>query len=409
MNILQLPKTATISKRLQIDLPTSKSMSNRALILHRLGNGKITITNLSEARDTTLLLNLLNSTDEILDAQDAGTTFRFLTAYCCAINRKSIITGTDRMKQRPIKPLVDALLAIGFNIQYLEKEGFPPLQILPIENFQSLRHKVEIKADVSSQFISALLMIAPTLPKGLTIALQGEIVSKTYWEQTIKMLQQCAIEVHIHNNEISILSKELATTHFKIEADWTSAYYWLSLLALNPKGSMILKDLKLNSVQGDSKAIKFLNIFGIHVEEFPNGLLFTKQESDFPKDVSLNFNFSSYPDLAQTFMVLCVAKNIEANFSGLSTLSIKESNRIAAMQNELKKCGFECLKQDDDSYQLKGNLKLPETPIQTYNDHRMAMSFAPLSALGNIAIENPAVVAKSYPHFWQQWQSLLRG
>lgn len=406
MSTIQLNKITTIPFQYNPKLPSSKSMSNRALILHKLSNGRITITNLSEANDTKLLWNLLNSAETILNAEDAGTTARFLTAYCCVVNQNATITGTERMKQRPIKPLVDALSNIGFNIQYTEKEGFVPVQISALEDWKNIKNEVEIEAGISSQFISALMMIAPILPKGLTINLKGNIVSEPYLELTLKMLKQCKVEAKMSNKQIVIPSTLLATTNFEIEADWTNAFYWIALVSLLPKSKILLPHLKLNSIQGDAKAIKFLNLFGVEAEQFPNGVQFKSNGFNFPTNIEVDFNFSSYPDLAQTFIVLCAAKNLRANFTGLSTLKIKETNRVEAMQQELKKCGVELVETKDDYYKLSGSFHLPALPISTYNDHRMAMSFAPLAALGNITIENLEVVQKSYPDFWQQWQRL---
>lgn len=406
MNTIQLNKVTQIPFQYNPKLPGSKSMSNRALILHKISKGRITVTNLSEANDTKLLWKLLNTTETTLDAEDAGTTMRFLTAFCCVTNQKVVVTGNERMKQRPIKPLVDALSHIGFNIQYMDREGFPPLQIIPIEDFKNLKNEVEIEAGISSQFISALMMIAPNLPNGLNIILKGNKVSEPYLELTFNMLKQCKVDAKMSHDKIIIPNTILATTNFDIEADWTNAYYWVALISLLPKSKILMPHLKLNSMQGDAKAIKFLNAFGVEVEQFPNGVQFRNSGFTFPSNIEIDFNFSSYPDLAQTFIVLSAAKNLRANFTGLSTLKIKETNRVDALQKELNKCGVELIETKDDYYKLKGTFKMPLLPISTYNDHRMAMSFAPLSTIGNITIENPLVTQKSYPDFWKQWQGL---
>ncbi len=401
-----LHKVNTLPFRFSVEIPSSKSMSNRALILHKLSGEKITVQHLSEARDTKILWELLSSNSEVLDAQDAGTTLRFLTAYCCAVNRKSIITGTERMKSRPVKPLVDALCAIGFSVRYLEKDGFPPLQILPIENSSALRSEVEIDASVSSQFISALMMIAPVLPAGLTIRWKGAAVSEPYLQLTHYMLKQCKVNITMNANSITIAPALFAPVNFSIEADWSNAYYWIALVALLPNSKMLLKHVQLKSLQGDAQAAKLLSMFGVHAEQLPNGLSIENTGFSFPKTVSVNLNFMAHPDLAQTFMVLCAAKNIQARFSGLSTLAIKETNRIEAMQAELKKCGVALVQTDSDMYELQGEFVQPQEPICTYKDHRMAMSFAPLAALGMVEIEEPEVVEKSYPNFWKQWALL---
>lgn len=407
MSNIQLVSINKIPANFAVQLPSSKSMSNRALILHQLSKGKITIGNLSDARDTQILLDLLNSQSPILNAQDAGTAFRFLVAWACVENKNVIITGTERMKQRPIKPLVEALRSLGFRLSYPENEGFPPVQITPINDFKLLKNEVEIDATVSSQFVSALMMIAPIFPNGLKIKLKGSAISEPYLLLTQKMLQLCKINVVFTHNVIAIPAMPLQAAHFEIEPDWTNAFYWIALCALIPNSKIKLNNLRLNSLQGDAQAIKFLNLFGVSLEQFPTFILVKNNGFAFPVNIQLQLNFSAYPDLAQTFMVLCAAKNMKVTFTGLSTLAIKETNRIVAMQNELKKCGVFLVQTATDVYELNGHFQLPNEAIETYNDHRMAMSFAPLAALGNITINHSEVVAKSYPNFWKEWCSLF--
>lgn len=406
MSDIQLVNIKKIPANFAVQLPSSKSMSNRALILHQLSKGKITIGNLSEARDTQILFDLLNSQSTILDAQDAGTAFRFLVAWACVENKNVIITGTERMQQRPIKPLVDALKNIGFNLTYLANEGFPPVKITPISDFSLLREEVEIDATVSSQFVSALMLIAPRLPNGLKIILRGQTISEPYLLLTQKMLLQCKINVVFKHHVIAISAMPFQAAHFEIEPDWTNAFYWIALCAIIPKSKIKLGNLNLNSLQGDAQAIKFLNLFGVSLEQFPDYVLVKNNGIHFLENVQVQLNFSAHPDLAQTFMVLCAAKNIKAAFTGLSTLAIKETNRITAMQNELKKCGVVLVQKANDLFELSGDFHLPNEAINTYHDHRMAMSFAPLSALGSITINHPEVVAKSYPNFWKEWSRL---
>jgi len=406
MNTLSLRIHAK-QQLVKINLPASKSISNRALILQKLGGGKITIGNLSEARDSQRLLELLQSNEIELNVNDAGTSMRFLCAYCCVANRKSIVTGSDRMLQRPIKPLVDALKAIGFNISYSGNEGFPPIVIEPIENFNQLKGEVELRGDVSSQFISALIMIAPLLPKGLLVKLLPPVTSQPYIDMSIAMLKEAGIKVEQKENSIRIVSQPFQKAHFEIEADWTNAFYWFSVCALLPSSTFLLQHLSLDSIQGDKAVADWMKLFGVVANQQKEGVVISTQHFLIPENVGLHFNFINHPDVAQTVIVLCAAKNIQATFRGLQSLRIKETDRIAALQNELAKCGVQLVDVGDDSFKLQGAFIFPSEVINTYNDHRMAMAFAPLAALDKIEIEAPWVVEKSYPTFWKELEKLL--
>jgi len=406
MNTLSLRIHAK-QQLVKINLPASKSISNRALILQKLGGGKITIGNLSEARDSQRLLELLQSNEIELNVNDAGTSMRFLCAYCCVANRKSIVTGSDRMLQRPIKPLVDALKAIGFNISYSGNEGFPPIVIEPIENFNQLKGEVELRGDVSSQFISALIMIAPLLPKGLLVKLLPPVTSQPYIDMSIAMLKEAGIKVEQKENSIRIVSQPFQKAHFEIEADWTNALYWFSVCALLPSSTFLLQHLSLDSIQGDKAVADWMKLFGVVANQQKEGVVISTQQFLIPENVGLHFNFINHPDVAQTVIVLCAAKNIQATFRGLQSLRIKETDRIAALQNELAKCGVQLVDVGDDSFKLQGAFIFPSEVINTYNDHRMAMAFAPLAGLSKIEIEAPWVVEKSYPTFWKELEKLL--
>lgn len=406
MNTLSLRIHAK-QQLVKINLPASKSISNRALILQKLGGGKITIGNLSEARDSQRLLELLQSNEIELNVNDAGTSMRFLCAYCCVANRKSIVTGSDRMLQRPIKPLVDALKAIGFNISYSGNEGFPPIVIEPIENFNQLKGEVELRGDVSSQFISALIMIAPLLPKGLLVKLLPPVTSQPYIDMSIAMLKEAGIKVEQKENSIRIVSQPFQKAHFEIEADWTNALYWFSVCALLPSSTFLLQHLSLDSIQGDKAVADWMKLFGVVANQQKEGVVISTQQFLIPENVGLHFNFINHPDVAQTVIVLCAAKNIQATFRGLQSLRIKETDRIAALQNELAKCGVQLVDVGDDTFKLQGAFIFPSEVINTYNDHRMAMAFAPLAALDKIEIEAPWVVEKSYPTFWKELEKLL--
>ena len=406
MNTLSLRIQAK-QQPVKIDLPASKSMSNRALILQKLGGGKITIGNLSEARDSMHLYELLQSNEVELNVYDAGTSMRFLCAYCCVANRKSIITGSDRMLERPIQPLVDALKAIGFNISYSGKEGFPPIAIEPLENFNQLKSEVEVRGDISSQFISGLLMIAPFLPKGLHVKLLPPIASQPYIVMSIAMLKGAGIKVQQKENSIKIESQPLQKMHFEIEADWTNALYWFSVCAMLPASTFVLQHLSLNTIQGDRAIADWMKLFGVVASQEKEGVVISTQQFVIPEKVGLHFNFNNHPDVAQTIIVLCAAKNVTATFTGLQSLRIKETDRIAALQNELAKCGVQLVDAGNDTFKLQGVFRFPTEMISTYNDHRMAMAFAPLAALGKLEIEAPWVVEKSYPAFWKELEKLL--
>ncbi len=403
----------TLSLRVQakqqsvkINLPASKSISNRALILQKLGGGKITIGNLSEARDSQRLFELLQSNEVELNVNDAGTSMRFLCAYCCITNRKSIITGSDRMLERPIQPLVGALQTIGFNISYSGTESFPPIAVEPLDNFNQLKSEVELRGDVSSQFVSALLMIAPFLPKGLLMKLLPPIASQPYIDMSIAMLKAAGIKAEQKENSIKIAAQPLQKTHFEIEADWTNALYWFSICALLPTSTFVLQHLSLDSIQGDRTIADWMKLFGVVSNQQKEGVVISTEQFLIPEKVGLHFNFMNHPDVAQTIIVLCAAKNIHATFTGLQSLRIKETDRIAALQNELAKCDVQLVDAGNETFKLQGVFRFPSEIINTYNDHRMAMAFAPLAALGKLEIEAPWVVEKSYPAFWKELEKL---
>lgn len=380
-----------------IQLESSKSESNRALIINALaGRNPTNIQNLSKARDTQTMLNLLTGQPEIYDVKDAGTTMRFLTAFLAIHGNGEIITGTDRMKNRPIGLLVDALRLLGAKIEYLEKEGYPPLQIHRIEQQQT--NKISIQGNVSSQYISALLMIAPMLPKGLELTLTSEIFSRPYIEMTLSLMKAFGVKSKWNANTISITSQSYTSTEYTIEGDWSGASYWYSFVSMAPVGSQIaLPTLRKNSMQGDIAIAKIMDGLGVETH-FESDRVLAKKKSINQKELSLDFK--DCPDLAQTVMVSAAVNGIILNMTGLESLKIKETDRIAAMQNELTKIGAS-LKEDEHSWKLIPTSKLPdEVEIETYEDHRMAMAFAPLCTKMSATISDPMVVEKSYPGFW---------
>lgn len=375
-------------------LPASKSLSNRALILAALANGESKIQNLSNANDTQLMQRLINATGEVIDVEDAGTTMRFLTAYFAATNQSKILTGTPRMKQRPIGILVDALRKIGAKINYLENDGYPPHEIVAFSNQQN--SAIEIKGDVSSQFISALMMIAPGLPKGLTLKLLGKVGSLPYIEMTAGLMKIFGVDAKMQNGVIQIAAQNYSSASLTIESDWSNASYWFAFTALASEATITLPRLFKDSLQGDQAIIAIMDNLGVAATWRDEDLLLTKKDAN----ASITWDFTHCPDLAQTVAVVCAAKGIEGNFTGLESLRVKETDRINALQIELKKIGADFI-ESDHSWRLIPSISLPQKQtFETYEDHRMAMAFAPLATLMDIEIIDPKVVRKSYPTFW---------
>ncbi len=401
----------------KIALASSKSESNRALIINALSdgfeeNGLSNLQNLSTARDTQTMIRLLASSDLTADVIDAGTTMRFLTAYFAATNQSKIMTGTPRMCERPIGILVDALQTLGAEIEYLDNEGYPPLKIKGFSEQKS--SEITIRGDVSSQYISALLMIAPTLPQGLIIHLTGELGSIPYIKMTLE--QMCAFgvnyEVNWESKTLKIEPSVYQSTSYKIESDWSGASYWYSIVALSAfeESQVELLGLKENSLQGDSGIVNIMAHLGVKSTFTADGVLLTK----IPAEKTLSWDFTNCPDLAQTVAVTCVAKGIVATFTGIESLKIKETDRVVALQNELQKFGGELVEVNKNtSYEVRSTLTLSikHSPliIKTYDDHRMAMAFAPLAMLMDVTIDEPNVVVKSYPSFWTDLSLVLNG
>jgi 3-phosphoshikimate 1-carboxyvinyltransferase len=383
-----------------VKLPGSKSESNRALIINALSGNNSELRNLSTSSDTKLLQNALAFQETLIDIQDAGTAMRFLTAYFAATHQDKTLTGSPRMLQRPIAPLVDALSKMGANIEYTGISGFPPIKILGSKsNFT--KNKISIKADVSSQFISALLMIAPVLPEGLKIEFSGKIISRPYIEMTLAIMHQFGIEVECSDSGIKIHKQNYQPTTYTVESDWSCASYWYLIAALSNDPAIFLKGLKRQSFQGDAIVQELFKPFGIITEFSDTGAFITKTDEDF-SIIPTTIDFTEYPDLAQTYIVLCAAKNIHFKFTGLQSLRIKETDRILALQNELKKFSIQFIEKEFNVFSIHGKFNPVPAIINTYNDHRMAMAFAPLALLCHeLKITNPLCVEKSYPTFWE--------
>jgi 3-phosphoshikimate 1-carboxyvinyltransferase len=382
----------------------SKSISNRVLLIRALSQSQFEIDNLSNSDDTSTLLKLLENGDQYTyDCHHAGTTFRFLTAYFSLQKGEQILTGSNRMKQRPIGPLVEALISIGADIEYIENDGYPPLRIKSFKNQKS--DKIKIKADISSQFISALCMISPVLKKGLKIEFQGELVSKPYLEMTLSIMSTFGITSQFNNNCITINSQSYKSQNYLVESDWSSASYHFAIASLLPGSEIRLNHYFKSSLQGDSAIVYMAEAFGVE-SNFEGSQLIIR--SNFGHQSSFAYNYIKQPDIAQTMAVMGAAKNMNLQFKGLKTLRIKETDRIKALQNELQKVGVSFQKSVDDQYEFEnvGKIKINGAKFETYQDHRMAMAFAPLAILGEIKIMNPAVVSKSYPDFWKHLEEM---
>lgn len=392
---LHIEKKSAIASTI-IELPASKSIANRALILDALAGKKSHLTNISEARDTVTMQRLLGSALPEWDVLDAGTTMRFLTAYA-AVKESKTLTGTKRMQERPIKILADSLRELGADIQYLDKEGYPPIKVNPI--IKQLTNKIAIRGDISSQYISALLMIAPALPEGLEIELTGHIGSKPYISMTLAVMKAFGVQAEWNDHIINIPHQNYKASTYKIEPDWSAASYWYSFVALSETADIILKDLQDHSIQGDRKIADYMTLLGVKTDFTDKGAHLSKGEHQ----NAVEFDFTDCPDMAQTVAVICAAKGIVCKMSGLESLRIKETDRILALQNELAKFGAQ-LKEDKGIWTLIPSIhkvSANDLEFDTYHDHRMAMAFAPLSTLTKLRIKDPEVVNKSYPGFWK--------
>tara|TARA_B100000749_G_scaffold91582_1_gene69745 strand:+ start:643 stop:1815 length:1173 start_codon:yes stop_codon:yes gene_type:complete len=365
----------------EIDLPTSKSISNRLLIIKSLCKERFKIDSLSDSEDTIALQKALNSKKNRIDIGSSGTSFRFLTAYLSTqIGEEFMLTGSQRMKERPIKVLVEALQHLGGEIKYVEKDGFPPLKI---KGSTLKGRKITIDGAVSSQFISALLMIAPILKNGLTLIIEGKIVSKPYIEMTLNLMQEFGVLHSWNGNKIEIKPQKYVAKNIAVEADWSAAAFWFEIASLSDNCTIKLNWLAVNSIQGDIKAQEIFEKLGVSSVFENNTLILTKNKNiNFPKHI----NLLATPDLYQPLKCTLSALNNTSKIKGLQTLKDKETDRFSAVETELK--------------------KLTSTKIiATYKDHRMAMSFAPLSLkFGELIIKDIEVVSKSYPDFWKDLQ-----
>ncbi|MFY0624751.1 MAG: 3-phosphoshikimate 1-carboxyvinyltransferase [Reichenbachiella sp.] len=387
----------TVQLSLKVPLTSSKSESNRALLINELGGKNSTLTNLSSARDTKTMASLLDSDEFVLDVLDAGTVMRFMTAFLAIGNKSRKITGTPRMCQRPIKILVDALKKLGANISYEKEEGYPPLLFEPFSNQKT--NQLSVPGNISSQYISALLMIAPTLPQGLNIKLEGEIYSRPYIEMTLNLMRHFGIDSHFEGAQITVEPQEYQANNYTIESDWSGASYWYSLVALADKAEITLKGLRKESNQGDAAIVQIMEGLGVKSE-------FSGEEVTLTKTTiqdQLTIDFKSCPDLGQTVFACAAAKGVTLKMTGLESLRIKESDRTEAMATEMAKFGATLEETSPGQWLLTPASSIdPDKPLtfDTYDDHRMAMALAPLCMKFDVTINEPEVVVKSYPEYW---------
>ena len=405
MNI-QILKSSKTSPKSSVTITGSKSESNRLLLLKAL-YPTIDIENVSNSDDSVLMQKALQSPNApVIDIHHAGTAMRFLTAYLSIQEgREVVLTGSSRMKERPIGILVDALRQLGADIQYIENEGFPPLSIKGKKLTES---KVTLKADVSSQYISALLLIASKLENGLELTLDGKITSVPYIKMTLGLLNEIGVETSFNNNVVKVRPK---TTQVKpqtlvVESDWSSASYYFSIVALSDIGTEIkLSSYKKNSLQGDSVLSELYKEFGVETS-FGNNSVILKKVEKVDSNKTIEFDLRNAPDIAQTISVTAFGLGLECRLTGLHTLKIKETDRLVALKTELEKFGAEVTITDESLHLKSSDNIISNISVDTYNDHRMAMAFAPLGLMTTLKINDPKVVSKSYPEFWNDLDSI---
>jgi len=417
-NIILTKKSKSVNGTVQ--LTGSKSECNRALVIEALSNGKVKVENISDAADAATMSRVLSPESKVLSQNDddsglktqdsrlinigpAGTAMRFLTAYFAIGDEEVILTGSERMKQRPIGILVEALRELGAHIDYVENEGFPPIRLKG--SFEQRSNKVSIKGNISSQYVTALLLIAARLPFGLELHIEGELTSRPYVEMTLAMLEAAGIQHSWTENVISIPYQEFAETSLPVEPDWSAASYWYAIAALADEAELFLPGLTKYSLQGDSVITEIMANFGITSQFKYGGVYLQKETKPIARKI---FDLKSCPDLAQTVIVVCAALGHNATFTGLETLKIKETDRVKALQNELEKIGVKLIEKNQ-VYKLDCSEKfIPQRIfIRTYDDHRMAMAFAPLALLiPEVEIEDADVVEKSYPAFWKDLEKV---
>lgn len=389
--------------RASVALPASKSISNRVLILSALSYSAYEIKNLAKCDDTDVMVRALQSNATHFDIGAAGTAMRFLTAFLSKVVGEWTLTGTERMRNRPIRILVEALNTLGARIEYMEKEGFPPLRIYG----SALQGgEISLPGSVSSQYISALLMIAPLTEYGITLHLEGTVISQPYIRMTLQLMETFGVQAHWNGQTIRVAPQEYTPVPFTVESDWSAASYWYAITALSRGSEVELLGLFKKSTQGDAAGAALFAQLGVGTTYTSRGVLLRSNGQECRK---LVYDFVNEPDLAQTFVVACAALHIPFRFTGLQSLKIKETDRIEALKGEMRKLGYVLQEIGGSILEWNGErCEAEEDPlIATYEDHRMAMAFAPiaLKRAGGIRIAEPGVVSKSYPLYWEDLKS----
>ena len=387
-----------------IDLESSKSISNRLLIIKELSKTKFEIQNLSNARDTKILFEILNNykTRKNLNCEDAGTALRFIIAFLATREDIWRVSGSKRMHERPVKPLIDCLKELGCEIKYLENKGFPPIEI---KSKKLKSKKISLPGDISSQFISALLLVAPTIENGLILEITSKVLSKPYIAMTLDLMNKFGIVYSWENNIIKVEQQNYIAKNIEVENDWSAASFWYSFLALSKNGEIQIPNLYTNSLQGDSVLSVIYSKLGINTE-FNDDSIVLHKTKNIAKEIKLDL--SNYPDLALTIIVTCCGLGIKAHLKGLESLKIKESKRLQCIKKELKKFNINC-KIDKSSIKIKENQRIiqPKSTIDSHDDHRIVMSIAPLCMkVGYVRFDDKEVVNKSYPKFWKDIQNV---
>lgn len=400
MEILSLYPALFKTFKGTLNIIPSKSIANRALLLQALSLNSFEIKNLGEADDVMLMKKALLSKDKNIDIGLAGTAMRFLTSGFSVLDGVKILDGHQRLRERPIKPLVDALKSLGAQITHLEKDGFLPIEI---KGNKLQGSHVKIEQNHSSQFVSALMLIAPFLPNGLLIERSINRKSESYIDLTKDIMNDIGFEVDKGDTEISIAKQKSTISSYTVEGDWSSAAYWMAFVTLIPHSQLILSGLKKSSRQGDKSLLDILYSFGLRYQWKHDNLILHHALIDIPS--RFEYDCSDIPDQAQTIAFLCAALGVDAKLHGLETLVYKESNRIKALANELNKIGLK-VKFDIASISIEGKIDVDDVEIETYNDHRMAMAASLLAVKMNVTILSPDVVSKSYPSYWKDLAKL---
>ena len=382
-----------------INLESSKSISNRLLIINELCDTKFEIQNLCNANDTKILTKILNEfkSQKEINCEDAGTALRFVLAYLATQDGNWIVSGSKRMHERPIKPLVDCLLELGAEIKYLDKDGFPPIEI---KSKKLVGGKLRLKGSISSQFISALLMIGPKLDNGILLEIDSKVLSKPYIEMTLELMREFGIDYTWENNCIKIENQHYIGKKIVVENDWSAAAFWYSFVALSKSGNIEIPNLHSASIQGDSILSNVYSKIGVKTEFKENSIILSKNNV---LEEDLDLDLSNYPDLGLPIIVTCAGLGIKAHLKGLESLKIKESDRLKCIKKELERFNISC-EIDDSSIKIKEhqNIVEPFSTIKCHKDHRIAMSIAPLSMkVNSIKLDDKYVVNKSYPKFWK--------